>query len=36
MPADEERWQARWIDDTGPDEVLVFLCPECAEREFGG
>ena len=33
MPADKERWQARWID--GPDEVLVFYCEECAEREFG-
>jgi hypothetical protein len=29
-----ERWQAYWIDD-GPEEKLVFYCPECAEREFG-
>jgi hypothetical protein len=33
MPADEARWQAHLIDD-GPDEKLVFYCPECAEREF--
>jgi hypothetical protein len=33
MPSDAERWQAYWIDD-GPDERLVFYCPECAEREF--
>jgi hypothetical protein len=33
-PADEERWQARWIDD-GPDEKLLFFCPGCANREFG-
>jgi hypothetical protein len=32
--ADRERWQAHWIDD-GPEEKLVFYCPECAEREFG-
>ena len=31
---DRERWQAHWIDD-GPEEKLVFYCPECAEREFG-
>jgi hypothetical protein len=34
MPADEERWQAHWIDE-GPQEKLVFYCPQCAE-EFGG
>jgi hypothetical protein len=34
VPAVRERWQAHWIDD-GPDEKLVFYCPECAEREFG-
>jgi hypothetical protein len=33
LPADEERWQAHWIDD-GPEEKLVFYCPACAEREF--
>ena len=27
------RCEAHWIDD-GPDERLVFYCPECAEREF--
>jgi hypothetical protein len=26
-------WQAHWIDD-GPEEKLVFYCPECAEREL--
>jgi len=31
---DPERWHAEWIDD-GPDEKLVFYCPECAERQFG-
>jgi hypothetical protein len=35
LPADEDRWQARWTDDVGPDEKLVFFCPACAEREFG-
>jgi hypothetical protein len=35
LPANEESWQARWIDDL-PDERLVFHCPECAEREFDG
>jgi hypothetical protein len=29
-----ERWRAYWIDD-GPEEKLLFYCPECAEREFG-
>jgi hypothetical protein len=28
---DRERWQAHWIDD-GPEEKLLFYCPECAER----
>jgi hypothetical protein len=23
-----------WVDD-GPEEKLVFYCPECAVREFG-
>jgi hypothetical protein len=35
LSVDRERWEAHWIDD-GPDEWLVFYCPECAEREFGG
>jgi hypothetical protein len=35
LPADEERWEAYWVDD-GPEEKLLFYCPECAEREFGG
>jgi hypothetical protein len=34
LPHDRERWQAHRIDD-GPEEKLVFYCPECAEREFG-
>ena len=34
LPADEARWQAYWIDD-GPEEKLLFYCPECSEREFG-
>ena len=34
LPSDEERWQAHWVDD-GPDEVLVFYCGRCSEREFG-
>ena len=34
LPPERERWQAHWID-AGPDEKLVFYCPECAEREFG-
>ena len=27
LPADRKPWQAHWIDD-GPDEKLVFYCPE--------
>jgi hypothetical protein len=34
LPADEARWQA-WLTDDEPAE-LVFYCPGCAEREFGG
>ena len=34
LPADEERWQA-WLTDDEPAEV-VFYCPECGERGFGG
>ena len=34
LAGDAERWQAYWIED-GPDERLVFYCPDCAEREFG-
>jgi hypothetical protein len=29
LPGDPSRWEAYWIDD-GPDEKLVFYCPECA------
>jgi hypothetical protein len=32
--ADDRRWRADWIDD-GPEEKLLFYCPECAEQEFG-
>jgi hypothetical protein len=35
LSVDRERWQAHWIDD-GPEEKLVFYCPEYAGREFGG
>jgi hypothetical protein len=31
---DDRRWRAYWIDD-GPEERLLFYCPECADREFG-
>jgi len=34
LPGDAERWQAYWIDD-GPEDRLVFYCPNCAGREFG-
>jgi hypothetical protein len=30
LPEDREHWQAHWIDD-GPDEKLVFYCPECGD-----
>jgi hypothetical protein len=30
LPDDEDRWQAHF----DADDVLLFLCPECAEREF--
>jgi hypothetical protein len=33
LPGDDERWLAYWIDD-GPEERLLFYCPDCAEREF--
>jgi hypothetical protein len=37
LPVDEERWRAflGGGDLDEPPEV-VFYCPECAEREFGG
>ena len=34
LPADKARWQA-WLTDDEPPE-LVFYCPACAGREFGG
>jgi hypothetical protein len=27
-----ERWRAYWIDD-GPEEKLLFYCPQCSERD---
>jgi len=38
LPDDEERWQAYLGVEEHIDEPaeLVFYCPECAEREFGG
>lgn len=34
LPDDEDRWHCHAVDD-GPDDKLVFYCPECAEHEFG-
>ena len=34
LPMDTDHWQAYWIDD-GPDDRLLFYCPDCAGREFG-
>ena len=34
LHTDHGRWRAYWIDD-GPEEKLLFYCPECFEREFG-
>jgi predicted RNA-binding Zn-ribbon protein involved in translation (DUF1610 family) len=34
LPVDDRRWRAYWIDD-GPEEKLLFYCPDCAMREFG-
>ena len=31
LPADTERWQLHLNSDDDP----VWLCPDCAEREFG-
>jgi ribosomal protein L44E len=37
LPADEERWRAYMGgDDLDQPAELVFYCPECAERAFGG
>jgi len=30
----DERWRAYLVHD-GPDEKLLFYCPDCAERELG-
>jgi hypothetical protein len=27
-------WQAHWLC-AGPEETLLFYCPDCADREFG-
>jgi hypothetical protein len=35
--ADDERWRAYPVgDDPSEPAELVFYCPECTEREFGG
>ena len=34
LPGDDERWKAYWIDD-GDEDVLVFYCVDCGDREFG-
>jgi len=37
LPAHEERWRAYLAgDDLDESAELVFYCPECSEREFGG
>ncbi len=37
LPAGEERWRAYLgSDDLDEPSELVFYCPHCAEREFGG
>jgi hypothetical protein len=37
LPADEARWRAYLgADDLDEPPEVVFYCPECAEREFGG
>lgn len=37
LPADEERWRALLgSDDLDEPPELVFYCPDCVEREFGG
>jgi hypothetical protein len=37
LPADEERWRA-YLGGDGLNEQpdLVFYCPSCSDREFGG
>jgi hypothetical protein len=38
LPADEDRWASLFggcaLDE--PADVVVFYCPGCGEREFGG
>jgi ribosomal protein S27AE len=34
LAADEERWRAYLGGDEPPE--VVFYCPRCSEREFGG
>ena len=37
LPADEERWRAYLGgDDLEEPPEVVFFCPDCAERGFGG
>ena len=36
LPADEERWRAYLGgDDLHKPGEVVFMCPDCAKREFG-
>jgi predicted nucleic acid-binding Zn-ribbon protein len=34
LAGDPERWRCYVVDD-GPDDKLLFYCPDCAKREFG-
>jgi uncharacterized protein with PIN domain len=34
LPVDAEQWSAYLTEDEPPE--VVFFCPDCAEREFGG
>jgi hypothetical protein len=37
LPTDDERWRAYLGgDDLDESPEIVFYCPRCAEREFGG
>jgi hypothetical protein len=37
LPADEEHWRAYLgCDDLDEPPEVVFYCPDCSEREFGG
>jgi hypothetical protein len=34
LAGEQDRW-CRYVIDDGPDDQLVFYCPDCAKREFG-